>query len=275
MTIRDMEQRVGITKANIRFYEKEGLLSPARADNNYRDYTEEDRKTLEKIRYLRMLGIPVSDIRRFQRGEASLGGLIHSRETQLEEEAAELERLRNLCAEIKRKDWDFQAFDTELLTLQMKFLEKEGTERMKGDRVSYLRKMKKIVGFLAMCGIASLIFFPVNTLLKIPVSGQMVTVWTSAATILAVAAMMLYAAAGEKTGKERRRKQGEELVRSIGNRRLRYEKQVEGFNQICLASLVVIPVNRMLEIQWPLWLTIVWFVIVFGSAIAVAVVKNM
>ncbi len=28
MTIKDMEKEVGITSANIRFYEKEGLLNP-------------------------------------------------------------------------------------------------------------------------------------------------------------------------------------------------------------------------------------------------------
>lgn len=43
MTIRDMEKKVGITSANIRFYEKEGLLNPKRnKDNNYRTYSEEE-----------------------------------------------------------------------------------------------------------------------------------------------------------------------------------------------------------------------------------------
>ena len=72
MKIKDMERQVGVTKANIRFYEKEGLLSPARGENNYREYTEEDREVLEKIRYLRMLGVTVSDIRQFQQGKRSL-----------------------------------------------------------------------------------------------------------------------------------------------------------------------------------------------------------
>lgn len=37
MTIKDMERQVGVTKANIRYYEKEGLLSPARGENNFRE----------------------------------------------------------------------------------------------------------------------------------------------------------------------------------------------------------------------------------------------
>lgn len=37
MTIKDIEIRSGMTRANIRFYEAEGLLSPARSANGYRD----------------------------------------------------------------------------------------------------------------------------------------------------------------------------------------------------------------------------------------------
>ena len=47
MTIKELEERTGMARANIRFYESEGLLSPARQENGYRDYSEEDVKTLE------------------------------------------------------------------------------------------------------------------------------------------------------------------------------------------------------------------------------------
>ncbi len=42
MTTREPKKRPGMTRANIRFYEQEGLLAPARASNGYRDYSEED-----------------------------------------------------------------------------------------------------------------------------------------------------------------------------------------------------------------------------------------
>ncbi|MFR3820497.1 MAG: MerR family transcriptional regulator [Hungatella hathewayi] len=126
MTIKDMEQQVGITKANIRFYEKEGLLSPARGENNYRDYTEEDREVLEKIKYLRTLGVPVSDIRSFQQGKRSLAQLLKERECQLREEEAAISRMKLVCLELKKKDWDFQTLDTELFDLQMEFIEERG-----------------------------------------------------------------------------------------------------------------------------------------------------
>ena len=36
MTIKELEARSGMTRANIRFYEQEGLLTPQRLDNGYR-----------------------------------------------------------------------------------------------------------------------------------------------------------------------------------------------------------------------------------------------
>ena len=64
MKIKDVEALVGITKTNIRFYEKEGLLNPERnQENNYREYTEADVEVLRKIKVLRMLDVPTSDIK--------------------------------------------------------------------------------------------------------------------------------------------------------------------------------------------------------------------
>ena len=62
MKINEAEQLLGITKANIRFYEKEGLLTPSRNENGYRDYSEADIRQLKQIVILRKLGIPVQQI---------------------------------------------------------------------------------------------------------------------------------------------------------------------------------------------------------------------
>ena len=44
-----------MSRANIRFYEAEGLLCPARQENGYRDYSEDDLTALLRIRLLRTL----------------------------------------------------------------------------------------------------------------------------------------------------------------------------------------------------------------------------
>ena len=72
MTIKELEERLGLPRASIRFYEQEGFIRPARGENNYRDYSEEDLATLEKVKLLRQLGLPLDTIKKVQRGELEL-----------------------------------------------------------------------------------------------------------------------------------------------------------------------------------------------------------
>ena len=53
MTIKELEKRSGLPRTAIRFYEQQGLITPERRENNYRDYSEEDARTLEKVKLLR------------------------------------------------------------------------------------------------------------------------------------------------------------------------------------------------------------------------------
>ncbi|MBO4361003.1 MAG: MerR family transcriptional regulator, partial [Eubacteriaceae bacterium] len=54
MKINEVEQAVGITKKNIRFYEDQGLISPVRdPTNSYRIYSTADVDLLLKIKLLR------------------------------------------------------------------------------------------------------------------------------------------------------------------------------------------------------------------------------
>ena len=53
MTIKEVEELSNMTRANIRFYEKEGLITPQRDSNGYRNYTEQDVDILKRIRLLR------------------------------------------------------------------------------------------------------------------------------------------------------------------------------------------------------------------------------
>lgn len=63
MKIKQVEELVGITRKNIRFYEEQGLLQVARADNGYREYHMQDVRRLQQIRLLRKLSVPLEDIR--------------------------------------------------------------------------------------------------------------------------------------------------------------------------------------------------------------------
>ena len=77
MTIKEAERRTGLTRSNIRFYEKEKLIEPSRNDNNgYRDYSAADIENLKKIAFLRTLEITIEDIRRIIAGQAPMAEII-------------------------------------------------------------------------------------------------------------------------------------------------------------------------------------------------------
>lgn len=98
MKIKDVEIKVGITKANIRYYEKEGLISPRRNDeNNYRDYSEKDVELLERIKVLRMLGIPIADIKLLNEGSVAFGEVLSRRLGTLRDEEKNLESVKRVC----------------------------------------------------------------------------------------------------------------------------------------------------------------------------------
>lgn len=79
MTSKEMEARSGVPRANIRYYEAEGLLAPARSGNGYRDYSEEDLRTLEKIKLLRRLGVTIEALRALRDGRAELSAVLDRR----------------------------------------------------------------------------------------------------------------------------------------------------------------------------------------------------
>ena len=63
MNTKQVEELTGMSRQNIRYYERQGLLEPAREDGNaYRDYSEEDVRRLKLIKMLRMLDMPLKEI---------------------------------------------------------------------------------------------------------------------------------------------------------------------------------------------------------------------
>lgn len=84
MTIKELERQTGLPRTTIRFYEQEGLIAPERRENNYRDYSEEDAATLEKIKLLRKLSLEVGTISRLKAGELTLSQALREQAAVLE-----------------------------------------------------------------------------------------------------------------------------------------------------------------------------------------------
>lgn len=98
MTIKEVEQRTGLARSNIRFYEKEKLIEPSRNDRNgYRDYSEADVAQIKKIAYLRTLEISVEDIRRVKSQEVTLMEIVEKQSASLQEQIAGLNQAKAAC----------------------------------------------------------------------------------------------------------------------------------------------------------------------------------
>ena len=113
MNIKEIEQRSGLTRANIRYYEQEGLLAPARRENKYRDYSEEDLETLLRIALLRNLGFSLDEIRRLQSGELELAAAMRERSAALEAEGQRLLAAKSVCDAISREVTSYSALRPE------------------------------------------------------------------------------------------------------------------------------------------------------------------
>ena len=112
MTIREIEALSGVTRANIRFYESEGLLTPNRMENGYRDYTRSDLDTLHKIRLLRALGLGIDEIRKLSAGETALGEALESRLSAMQTEQRTLVRAEEVARAMLRAHADYATLDT-------------------------------------------------------------------------------------------------------------------------------------------------------------------
>lgn len=112
--IKEVEDLVGITRKNIRFYEKEGLLSPGRElENSYRDYSAEDVARLRIIKLLRKLDMPISSISDVLEGRISLREASHLHALLLEEQQAGIANAQRVCHMISEAGCGLEDLDTE------------------------------------------------------------------------------------------------------------------------------------------------------------------
>ncbi|WP_300379718.1 MerR family transcriptional regulator [uncultured Alcanivorax sp.] len=64
MQIAELEQRTGVNRHTLRYYEKAGLLQEVgRRGNNYRDYPEKAVERVAMVRQLKALGFSLREIR--------------------------------------------------------------------------------------------------------------------------------------------------------------------------------------------------------------------
>lgn len=144
MKIKQVEELVGITSKNIRFYENQGLLTPERAENGYREYHEQNIEALKKIKLLRKLGISVEEIRAVLNHSRSLEDCLEKHLAVLEKEQENLLNMQRLSDAILQQRDSIDTLNTNEWLEEMEKLEKEGVDFVNVSKIDI--RMKKKMG---------------------------------------------------------------------------------------------------------------------------------
>ena len=156
MKIYQVEELVGITKKNIRFYEDQKLLCPKRnPQNDYREYSLEDVRQLEKIKLLRKLSVPIEEIRLIQNGKLSLTQSMNRQIERIEKEEQSAQVMKELCARLRDETADLKTLKASFYLLEMDKMESQGTKFKDIQKEDIKRKKKS--GAVAAAGVFCLI----------------------------------------------------------------------------------------------------------------------
>lgn len=151
MRIKEVESLVGITKKNIRFYEKEGLLNPGRdSENSYREYSDGDINRLKQIKFLRKLDMPISEIKSVLEGRTSLTTAVQRHSITIDEQRKNLLRAYEMCRRIEEEGCQLPELNTDEYLLRLESMEKEGAVF---QNIVKKDVMKKYFGPIMACAI--------------------------------------------------------------------------------------------------------------------------
>lgn len=140
MNIKQAAERSGVSSQNIRYYEREGLLCPQRDRNNgYRKYSDQDIHTLKLIRMLRMLDMPLEEIRSVLEGRAALPQALQSQEERLQAQSEKLQAAICFCRELKTSARDAGQLDLDACLTRMESAPQPG-----GFFAGWVRDYKRV-----------------------------------------------------------------------------------------------------------------------------------
>ena len=113
MTIKEIEEKTGMSRTNIRFYESEGLIQPKRRENGYREYSEEDAAVLRKVKLLRSMDIPLEQVKSAAFGEKKLTEILAELDQRINLLQIHQERTRQALQKMQECKAEFDTLEPE------------------------------------------------------------------------------------------------------------------------------------------------------------------
>lgn len=81
----EIQNKTGLTRKAIEYYEEKGLIKPLKSENGYRDYSKEDMKILSKISLFRKVGLSIFEIKECLSSNGnSLSSILRRKQHQLD-----------------------------------------------------------------------------------------------------------------------------------------------------------------------------------------------
>lgn len=93
MKTKDLEEKLGLSKHTIRYYEKEGFIQPKRDENGYRIYDDQDLQILRIVKFLRNLYISIDDVKGILDGQVNFEECLRINHVHMDEQIESLKEI--------------------------------------------------------------------------------------------------------------------------------------------------------------------------------------
>ena len=152
MKIKQVEELVGITRKNIRFYEEQGLLNVERAENGYREYHQEDVIRLQEIKLFRKMDISIEEMKLLFEKKKSLQICLEQHLKELEHRKEGLLKMQDMCERLILEHRSLESLNAEECLEEIEQMEKEGVKFMNVNKTDVHKKkrMGAIIGAAVM-----------------------------------------------------------------------------------------------------------------------------
>ena len=152
MKIKQVEELVGITRKNIRFYEDQGLLNVERAENGYREYHQEDVIRLQEIKLFRKMDISIEELKLLFENKKSLQICLEQHLKELEHRKEGLLKMQDMCERLILEHRSLESLNAEDCLEEIEQMEKEGAKFMNVNKTDVHKKKRTgaIIGAAVM-----------------------------------------------------------------------------------------------------------------------------
>ncbi len=152
MKIKQVEELVGITRKNIRFYEDQGLLNVERAENGYREYHQADVIRLQEIKLFRKMDISIEEMKLLFEKKKSLQICLEQHLKELDHRKEGLSKMQDMCERLILEHRSLESLNAEDCLEEIEQMEKEGAKFMNVNKTDVHNKKRKgaIIGAAVM-----------------------------------------------------------------------------------------------------------------------------